>query len=310
MTSPVAVEVPDHLADPCSPVSDLGLARAGQVLPVGSGSGVESVVLTQMAAIYRQSLLAALSLLHEREQERDRARATADHLRDEMRRHIGGCRGVRVMTPRGRLLTADAIRWGNTDPAGLPQDRHTLTDAAHAERFARAFAGEFRFDHTRNLWLAWSHTRWAVDLTGRRYARAIELARELYESATREADLDARRRLATFAIGCENRARLENVLHLAKFHPLLADAGDLWDADPWALNTPGGLVDLRSGQVRPSTPADRVTFQTAVALADTADCERWRRFLREVFRGDDEIVRWLQKVMGVPSPVSRASSSW
>lgn len=202
------------------------------------------------------------------------------------------------MTPRGRLLTADAIRWGNTDPAGLPQDRHTLTDAAHAERFARAFAGEFRFDHTRNLWLAWSHTRWAVDLTGRRYARAIELARELYESATREADLDARRRLATFAIGCENRARLENVLHLAKFHPLLADAGDLWDADPWALNTPGGLVDLRSGQVRPSTPADRVTFQTAVALADTADCERWRRFLREVFRGDDEIVRWLQKVMG------------
>lgn len=93
MTSPVAVEVPDHLADPCSPVSDLGLARAGQVLPVGSGSGVESVVLTQMAAIYRQSLLAALSLLHEREQERDRARATADHLRDEMRRYTAAAVG-------------------------------------------------------------------------------------------------------------------------------------------------------------------------------------------------------------------------
>ena len=34
---------------------------------------------------------------------------------------------------------------------------------------------------------------------------------------------------------------------------------DQWDADPWLLNTPGGVVDPRTGNPRPAVPTDYMT---------------------------------------------------
>ena len=32
-----------------------------------------------------------------------------------------------------------------------------------------------------------------------------------------------------------------------------------WDADPYALNTPGGAVDLRTGDIQANRPEDYLT---------------------------------------------------
>jgi putative DNA primase/helicase len=47
------------------------------------------------------------------------------------------------------------------------------------------------------------------------------------------------------------------VVRAASSSPALAaPAYDAWDADLYLLNTPGGIVDLRTGAMRPRTPAD------------------------------------------------------
>uniref|UniRef100_UPI0026EEF699 hypothetical protein n=1 Tax=Azovibrio restrictus TaxID=146938 RepID=UPI0026EEF699 len=43
-----------------------------------------------------------------------------------------------------------------------------------------------------------------------------------------------------------------------------------WDADPWLLNTPGGVVDLRTGRMRAHDRADRMTKITTATPAATA----------------------------------------
>ncbi|HVL21302.1 MAG TPA: hypothetical protein VM422_10035, partial [Amaricoccus sp.] len=40
------------------------------------------------------------------------------------------------------------------------------------------------------------------------------------------------------------------VERLAKADRRLAATTDEWDANPWALNTPAGVVDLRTGKIR------------------------------------------------------------
>ena len=40
---------------------------------------------------------------------------------------------------------------------------------------------------------------------------------------------------------------------------------DIWDADPWLLNTPGGIVDLHTGKMLPHDPGRYITKITAVA---------------------------------------------
>jgi putative DNA primase/helicase len=78
---------------------------------------------------------------------------------------------------------------------------------------------------------------------------------------------------------------------------LFAIAANQLDADPWALNTPGGLVDLRSGHVRATVPGDLVTQITRYAVREGATDEVWDRVLRERVPDPDD-QQWLQRWMG------------
>src|SRR5690349_18108549 len=96
-------------------------------------------------------------------------------------------------------------------------------------------------------------------------------------------------RKTTFAGGIEKFARGDRAF---------AVTSAAWDQDPFLLGTPGGTVDLRTGQLRPADPADGVTKITAVAPAERADCSRWLQFLNETFGGDAGLIRFLQQWCG------------
>ena len=55
-----------------------------------------------------------------------------------------------------------------------------------------------------------------------------------------------------------------------------AATADEWDADPWLLNTPGGVVDLRTGQVRTPSREDRMTKLTTAT--PMGECPAGARF--------------------------------
>jgi D5 N terminal like len=65
----------------------------------------------------------------------------------------------------------------------------------------------------------------------------------------------------------------------------LAATIEQWNADPWLLNTPGGVVNLRSGTIQAHRPADYMTKITAVAPA-AIDCPKWKGFLEKVTSND------------------------
>lgn len=64
------------------------------------------------------------------------------------------------------------------------------------------------------------------------------------------------------------------------------------------LNTPGGVIDLRSGGISPHDPMTYLTKMTAVEYSENADCPRWLAFLDDIFRGDKDLIRYVQKAVG------------
>ena len=86
------------------------------------------------------------------------------------------------------------------------------------------------------------------------------------------------------------------VERLAQADPRLATTVDVWDADPWLLNTPDGVVDLRTGNLRPHSSGDYMTKITAVGPG--GDCPRFKLFMREIMAGDEEMVAFVQRVLG------------
>ena len=70
----------------------------------------------------------------------------------------------------------------------------------------------------------------------------------------RQAAAECKSKIARVLASAKTVAAVER---LAKADRRLAATVDQWDADPWALNTPLGVLDLRTGKLRP--PARRTT---------------------------------------------------
>ncbi|XSS51573.1 hypothetical protein ACQB6S_09680 [Propionibacteriaceae bacterium Y1923] len=91
-----------------------------------------------------------------------------------------------------------------------------------------------------------------------------------------------RRMLSSAGVsGVANMARTDRrvVVHL-----------DRLDAQPWELNTPAGVVNLRTGTITPPDPAKLHTRSTAVAPDFAAEAPRWDQFLADTFGGDQDLI--------------------
>jgi putative DNA primase/helicase len=60
------------------------------------------------------------------------------------------------------------------------------------------------------------------------------------------------------------------------------------DADPWLLNTVSGIVDLRTGSVRPHDPQALCTKITNAPVDRAQGAGLWEAFLGDITQGDAE----------------------
>lgn len=73
---------------------------------------------------------------------------------------------------------------------------------------------------------------------------------------------------------------------------------DDFNRQPMLLNTPGKAVNLATGKEVKDRKKLLFDQHTSVTPAKGKGAKRWTRFLRKIFQGDLELVRWVQKVLG------------
>jgi len=164
------------------------------------------------------------------------------------------------------------------------------SDDALALAFSDRHAGQLLHVPEWGAWLRWDGCRWAFDKT----LAVFDLARVICRQASVQADAKGRR--DDFSDRLASAQKISAVERLARADRRHARPADAFDADPWALNTPVGVIDLKTGKIRGHGPAD--LFTKATTVAPSGDCPRWLRFLDEVFQGDAEAVAYTQRWCG------------
>ena len=171
------------------------------------------------------------------------------------------------------------------------------TDEANAKRFVAQHGTKLRYVKKWGTWLVWDGMRWAeeeVDLTR---AMARETARRIYsEAMTATSDKEAEA-LAKWARASSSADRMEKMVRVASWDPAVMTRPKEFDREPWELNTPGGILDLKTGIVRAHAPSAMHTKLTATAVQE-GNPIRWLRFLDEIFDGDRELMDWVQRLLG------------
>ena len=172
-----------------------------------------------------------------------------------------------------------------------------LTEAADAEHFARLVDGRFVHDHQRKQWFEF-RGHWQADTTGRVVQEAIEAMRRRQTDALAIDNDEERKKSLQWALRGESEARIRHMLDLSSSHPQLAIEGTEWDQDPWVLGVANGTLDLRTGELRPGLPDDRVTRIAAVSYDPEAVCPRWERFVLDICNDDVHLAAFLQQSIG------------
>ena len=186
-----------------------------------------------------------------------------------------------------------------------------------AELFIKSHRGRFCYDHADRRWYEFTGHFWKLDRTEKALAavsdvielfmRRRQATSELKHKATVEArkdDADRHGELENETLKrigkLHGRQRKENVLTLAAAGDgSLGITGLEWDADPWVIGCPNGVVDLKTGELRQGRPADYIkTVANAEWTGIDTPCPAWERFLVEVFNGDTEIITYIQTLFG------------
>lgn len=162
------------------------------------------------------------------------------------------------------------------------------TDDALALAFTRRYQHDWRYVAAWGKWLMWDGLRWRSEET----LAASDLVRHVCRHAALQAES------ARVAAKLAGAGTVSGVERLARSDRRHAATTEEWDADIWLLNTPAGVVDLRSGQMRAADRADRVTKITTASSGQQGDCPTWLRFLQQVTGGDAAQLHYLQKVVG------------
>lgn len=182
---------------------------------------------------------------------------------------------------------------GETFPRG---HRAMLTELGNAERLAYRHGKDIR--HSEALgWLVWDGVRWKRDDDREIVRRMIDTARSIWREAAAEHDADRAKLIGKHAATSQSKHQIEAAINLARALPGVAVKPDAFDADPMLLNVANGVIDLKTGALRPHRREDMMTRFAPVAFDPRAACPTFDRFMMRIIPDSDTRL-FIQRAVG------------
>ena len=150
------------------------------------------------------------------------------------------------------------------------------TEDALALTFTHRYKNDWRYVAAWGKWQMWDGLRWRSEDT----LAASDLVRHVCRHASLKA---ASPKTAAKLAGASTIGGVERLARADRRH---AGTTDEWDADLWLINTPGGVIDLRTGRMREHQRSDRMTKICTATLQPGSACPTWMAFLSDVTAGD------------------------
>jgi putative DNA primase/helicase len=179
------------------------------------------------------------------------------------------------------------------------------TDVGNAAMFVAMHAGRALYVPEWRRWTVYDRGVWAPDDGAAACQLAMRVAEErramaeaMAERATDDASRKEAARALRFAEACRNRARIEAMVHLASTFPEMRTSADEMDRSELELCVENGVVDLRTGRLRPHSPDDRFTRRCPHPYDPDARAPVFERFVRQMAREREHLARALLLYLG------------
>jgi putative DNA primase/helicase len=168
-----------------------------------------------------------------------------------------------------------------------PKKKFRLTELGNAERIAHEYGHVIKYVSDMG-WLIWDGKRWKLDTKKEIERITAKVLRSLYKS---EDETETK-----WARMCERRnIRMNSIKDLM---PLVPGEREDFDRHKYLFNAENGIVDLRTGKLLQHDREQKLTKISNVVFDENAKCPTWSVFLEQIFKGDKELVDYMQRLVG------------
>ena len=175
------------------------------------------------------------------------------------------------------------------------------TDLGNARRFVDTYGDKVLYVDGWG-WLVWSDTGWRRDTMGEIAAMTHEIHNVVAAEVRKMTDGGFETREIRKHISWINRTQSSGAMNaitsIAKDIDRIRRDATSFDANDYELSCRNGIVNLRTGELRPIDRDDLVTKNTGVMYDPDCDNSRWLQFLSDSLDGNEEMMEYVQRAAG------------
>ena len=176
-------------------------------------------------------------------------------------------------------------------------DEYELNDTGNAHRFVDMLGDSVKYNFDNKQWMIWNGKQWINDVENSVKNMAEVVIEQMKKEAFAEENSDIQKaKLNNVQKAYSSRgkeAMLKEATHLHNIPCVNAS----FDNGHWVINTQSGVIDLTNGNLKEH---DRVYMMSKIAGtgAIAGEPTKWLQFLNETFKGDKELIDFIQKAIG------------
>ena len=208
------------------------------------------------------------------------------------------------------------LKQGNSTSAEILHALNSNEDG-DAWLFIKIHRGRFCYDHSAKKWFVWRDNYWEEDSIGCVYDGFTEIVDRYLAEADKQAKIKHQAVVNNDNAAKSTAEKLEKDI-LKRVHDLqalqrkkdilllstvgnnsLGISGFEWDKNPYLLGCSNGVIDLKTGCFRNGTPEDYIKTIASVDWRGIDEAAPlWEKTLYEIFDGNMELVRYIQRFFG------------
>jgi len=173
---------------------------------------------------------------------------------------------------------------------------YPLTDGGNAERFVDQYQDDLVYCSDTGTWRVYDNGVFRKIVDKFLLRKAIPVVRKINAEINEIHSKNEAVEIQRWARYSDHLPRLKAMVELST--GFLAVDQKKFDADPMLLNVKNGVINLRTGQFLKHDRKYFMTKQCSVTYDKTATAPTWIRHLKTIFKGDQKLINFFQKVVG------------
>ena len=173
----------------------------------------------------------------------------------------------------------------------------TLTDTGNARRLVQAYGDQIRYNVDNKRWMFYNGAFWQTDVFGNIKNYAEVVVEEMRQKAKTIEDEEVRKAMAHNVKRALQSSGKTAMIKEAEHLKGMPVTNNDFDADPFLFNLKNGTLNLKTGKLSSHKKERMISRYSPYDIA-SGKPERWLRFLNEIFDGDDQVIRYVQRIMG------------